>query len=245
MAMETRSMAAEKENHKDCTACQPRGVYAYIAVAIPLMLIVLGPIAIWMGVGSKKAEPFAMLGQIHKQQEGICRAASRIKIMAIFNRFLKLGGITFPFLVLIARIVLTFLFSLVSKGRPFFSWLWSLRWLAAWFVGMTILRMVVYGLTLQFEEESMSDHIFLGLSIASLARIELHEAFKGFSSQGGGNFFMLISVLLSLGLILLIQMNNFITCNYHTATESLTALVMGLLVFEIPASYFILARRTA
>lgn len=146
MTVETRSMAAEKEGGKPCvqsgcTSCRRQSFYAYISVVLPLMLIVLGPVAIWMGVGSKRAEPFAMLGALAKQHEGICRAASRIKVMAVFNRFLKLGGIVFPFIVVAIRIVLTFLFSLVSEIK-FFKWLWGLRWLMAWFVGVTVLRFV-------------------------------------------------------------------------------------------------------
>ena len=83
--------------------------------------------------------------------------------------------------------------------------------------------------------ELMSDHVFLAISIISLARFELYCCLDTFKS----NKMMCVPALLAVLLVALLHANNYIPCRYfHTNDESMMALICGILLFELPASVF-------
>jgi len=87
----------------------------------------------------------------------------------------------------------------------------------------------------EISKEFMSDHVFLGISIACLARFELYCCLECL----GSNKLLAIPAAAALVLIVLTHCNNYITSRYfHTQQEAYMSLVCGELMFDMPASFF-------
>jgi len=197
---------------------------------IPQLLTLLGPCFVVAGIGMKEVQTFAELSHDAMKAEGVCKAASKIKVMAKFNRMFKLYGVMFPFAVLALRVLAL----LLSKRKV--SLVSELKNVVVIYIVITVGRIGVYMLTLLSPQESMSDHIFLGLSVCALTRMELHAALRGLREW---NLAFVLPGLLALALNMFVHTNDMISTQYHTAEESILSVVVGMALFEIPMFFYI------
>ncbi|KAJ1466329.1 hypothetical protein T484DRAFT_1922360 [Baffinella frigidus] len=195
-------------------------VLKLLACAVPLLLGMLGPIAVLIGISM--------------QVEGVKRPASPIPVMAEYNIAFKKAGLLFPFFALAFRVVMSY----VAGHSPFDGPI--SRSLPVVFLLVSGVRAGVYGLTLMMPHETMSDHVFMGLSIAALARLDLFASLDTMRKTSSRKAVMVVPALVGVMLCLLTHANNYITCRYfHSAEESMMSLGAGLAMFEVPVTFLL------
>mmetsp|Transcript_32461 Transcript_32461/g.63419 ORF Transcript_32461/g.63419 Transcript_32461/m.63419 type:complete len:308 (+) Transcript_32461:264-1187(+) len=112
---------------------------------------------------------------MHDLVEGVTRPLKPIPIMVTYNYIFKLMGPVFPFLILAIRVLLIITcITTLTPGAPLLNV--NDQRITFVFVAVTTMRLLVYGATLLSSRESMSDHIFMGVSLVVLARIEMHAS---------------------------------------------------------------------
>jgi len=143
---------------------------------------ILGVIVAWAPIFLTGAAVYMGMADM---VEGVTRPLKPVPIMTTYNYLFKLMGPIFPFIILAIRIVLiaTCMISL-APGAPLLNV--ADHRITFIFMAITVMRLFVYGSTLLSSRESMSDHVFMGVSIAVLARIEMHAAFDILTGDQGG-----------------------------------------------------------